>query len=155
MSFQGSINNLLSTVAVAGRLSPEFEAKQAAAAAGKKLKVLEKQEAQITSATEGSTEHKIYQDIQEQKQAAAKQLFEAKPSSKTYNQYRQARWYAGEPVMTTPADPEEILIERANAEAEANLLRENERVQRTRAALMQNAPKPMTGKKETIKYDNI
>lgn len=155
MSFQGSINNLLSTVAVAGRLSPEFDSKQAAAAAEKKLKVLEKQEAQITYADPGSTEDKIYQDIQEQKQAASKQLFEAKPSSKTYNQYRKARWSAGEPFMTIPADQEEILIERANMEAEARLLRENERVQRTRTALMQNAPQPTTGKKETIKYDNI
>lgn len=91
MSFQGSINNLLSTVAVASRLSPGFESKQAAAAAEKKLKVLEKQQAQITEATEGSTEHKIYQDIQEQKKAASKQLFEAKPSSKTYNQYRRRK----------------------------------------------------------------
>lgn len=155
MSFQGSINNLLGTAAIAGRLSPGYESKQAAYGAKKKLKVLENQEAQITNATEGSTEHKIYQDIQEQKRDASKTLFESQPSKKTYQQYKKARWAAGEPISTFSADPSEILQEQADIEAEAALRREQERLLRTRQALMSNAPQTQFGIREkNINYGN-
>ena len=144
MSIQGSINSLLGMAALGIRLSPGYENRQATLKAKNQLVVLGKQEEAMSGMTvaEGSVEEKIYQDIQEGKKAASKELFELNPSEETFKDYVKSRWYTGEPIMTFKADEDEIRMEQeeflaqeAESQRAAHERLEHERLAKEREAI--------------------
>lgn len=150
MSFQGSINQLLSQGSTLLRLNPDLANK------------LEMQK--LDRASELSKQaHNVEKDLgpmslDRQQEFAKKNLeiakaqYELDPTKERYDalQEYQRQFDVGEERLVE----RDLMAQhrRAKAEAKINLDLEQARIGRE---LMSNAPKPMTGKKETIKYDNI
>ena len=169
---QGSINQLLSLAAVFAGMDPGSKKRAQVRQTKNQLKVLDKEVAalgDLTDMREGEAKHTTYREIQSSKAEVLKQLFSLDPSSETFKSYKEAKSESGAKGyadIVLPADPEEIEQERREsarelaakrAEADRQAAEElrQEELAKVRTALQANAPTPTTGKKETIKYDNI
>lgn len=147
---QGSINQLLQTAAVAARLDPNVESR----AESQKLKKLSKMTQQAFAIEQGLGPVPIdrQQEFAKKNLEIAQAQYELNPTQKgreTVQEY-QRQYDIGEERKVE----RELRAKhnRASAEAKIKLAQEQARVGRE---LVANAPKPTTGKKETIKYDNI
>lgn len=153
MSFQGSINNLLSTVAVAARLNPEYEAK---AKANVKMAQLNLKAESLEKA------HNVEKDMgpmsidrqferSTERLDIAREQYNLDPSverKETLDEYQRQH----EKLEEVKTERELVARHRqATAEAKIKLALEQKRVGET---MLANAPQSF-GKKETIKYDNI
>lgn len=138
---QGSINQLLQSAAIFGRLAPGYESRVGARQAKKQIAAAESQLAQTVPSDEGTVEANITQELLEEKAKYSEALFKAKPSQKNYRKYVISRAETGkEPIMTFQASPEEIAQERAELEAEtAQRIRQQE-LSKIRESLEANAP---------------
>ena len=169
---QGSINQLLGMAAVFAGMDPGSKHRAQVRQTEKQLEVLDKEAAalgDLTGMREGEAKHTTYREIQSSKAEVLKKMFSLDPSSETFKRYKEAKSESGArgyADIVLPADPEEIEQERQESARElaakkaendrraAEELRQKE-LAKVRTALQANAPMPTTGKKETIKYDNI
>lgn len=150
---QGSINQLLQSAAIFGRLAPGYESKVEARQAKKQIAAVESQLAQTVPSEEGTVGANITQELLEEKAKYNEALFKAKPSQETYSQYVRSRAETGkEPLAVIKASPEEIAQERAEIEAEtAQRLRQQE-LSKVRESLKANAPTVMGRRETNVKY---
>lgn len=153
MSFQGSINNLLHTVAVAKRLDPAVEAKAEANArmAQLNLKAESLEKAHNIEKARGPMPIDRQVERSAERLDIAKEQYDLEPTverKETLDEYQRQHEKLEE--VKTERDLT-ARHRRATAEAKIRLALEQKRVGET---MLANAPQSF-GKKETIKYDNI
>lgn len=121
---QSGVNQVLGTVAIASKLDPNVEKRQ-------QLRDLASQEEQLGQAAEvaaqfneGETSgrtvgEKLSKSLTEKQAAVAKKRLFLDPSQKNVGDYLMKASASGAgPLFTLPADPDEIMMEQANLEAE-------------------------------------
>lgn len=121
---QNAINQMLGTVGLAARLSPDYETKQELHKLGKKETAISMQQESLgpidyEEFEEGKTiAAKQHHEILEKQAEVAQKQFELEPNKESMKKAAFARSAAGQgPLMTFKADPEEIMMEQANIEA--------------------------------------
>lgn len=131
---QQGINQLIGTAAIAARLSPGFETRQELLKLGKQEKALGmQQEALPTISPDEMEEGKTiaaqqHQEILEKQAEVAQKQFELQPTKESMRKATFARSAAGQgPIMTLPADPDEILREQQELQEQKGQIRAQEK----------------------------
>lgn len=161
MSIQANINQLLGMAAVYGRFSPGYEKRQEISAAKKAVKSAEKlteASSKGISAADFESNFKpitagahVWKEAKEGEMSARKRLYEANPSKKNLQKYRQSR-------VIALGEPEDLIVaqtERAKAEREARQQVEQERLRKTREALLANSLNQLSITRRKIDLSNI
>lgn len=156
---QGSINQLLGMAAVFAGMDPGSKKRAQLRQTEKQMKGLQKQAVTLgtTYLEEMSAEEMAFENkLADQIVKTSEERFQLKPTeenlTKHKNNIRAAEGFkaAGQKVLDRRAAAQTAEADRQAAEE----LRQEE-LAKVRTALQANAPTPTTGKKETIKYDNI
>ena len=156
---QGSINQLLSMAAVLVRMDPNLEQRTQLRQTEKQMKGLKKQtEAIGTSDLEEMPEAEIAFEnrLADQIVKTSEERFHLKPTEETLTKHRGNIKAAEEFKATGQQELDRrAAAQRAEADRQAAEELRQKELAKVRTALLANAPTPTTGKKETIKYDNI
>lgn len=156
---QGSINQLLGMAAVFARMDPNVEKRTQLRQTEKQMNGLRKQAVTLgtTYLEEMSAEEMAFENrLADQIVSTSEERFRLNPTEENLTKHRgnikaaEGFKAAGQKVLDRRTAAQRAEADRQAAEE----LRQNE-LAKVRAALQANAPKPTTGKKETIKYDNI
>lgn len=156
---QGSINQLLNMSAVLARMDPNLEQRTQLRQTEKQMKGLKKQTEAIGTSNlkEMSAEELAFENrLADKIVSTSEKRFQLKPTEETITKHRgnikaaEEFKAAGQQELDRRAAAQRAEADRQAAEE----LRQKE-LAKVRTALQANAPTPTTGKKETIKYDNI
>ena len=168
---QGSINQLLGMAAVFARMDPGTEKRAEVRRAEAVVDSLDKQAKTISaddpktgvkfSDLAGGEIHEDYVEVLEKKAKASEALFNLEPTEERRKSFKQAKGAAQGERQHYKSEKKRIEQDNAEHNAMENMMLEQQRVQKSNQlssmgkALTENAPKPMAGKRGTIKYDNI
>lgn len=152
---QGSINQLLGLTTAIAKLDPGSEKRAAVYENKQQLKGLEKRAKQVQAEqkpiekeTTGALEAEL--DLADEIVAATGERFKLQPTETNFRKYKHNIETADKGFRKP------IKSELAARAADEALAEEQRRVGRQRVReFKQNAPAPTTGKRGTIKYDNI
>ena len=156
---QGSINQLLSLATVFAGMNPNAKQRAQLRQTERQMKGLQKQAVTLgtTYLEEMSAEEMAFENrLADQIVSTSEERFKLKPTEENLTKHKSNIKAASE----FKAAGQEVLDRRAaaqRAEADRQAAEElrQEELAKVRTALQANAPMPTTGKKETIKYDNI
>lgn len=156
---QGSINQLLGMAALFAGMDPGSKHRAQVRQTEKQMKGLQKQAVTLgtTYLEEMSAEEMAFENrLADQIVKTSEERFQLNPTEENLTKHKSnikaAEEFkaAGQKVLDRRAAAQRAEADRQAAEE----LRQKE-LAKVRTALQANAPTPTTGKKETIKYDNI
>ena len=158
---QGSINQLLGMAAVFARLDPNVEQRTQLRQTERQMKGLKKQTEAIDASRpnleEMSAEEMAFENkLADQIVKTSEERFQLKPTEENLTKHKgNLRAAEGFKADRQRELDRRAAAQRAEADRQAAEELRQEELAKVRTALQANAPMPTTGKKETIKYDNI